>query len=94
MNAYHHTEINTPRDLLETLAAGPYAWPGGYPMYFITQDGCALSFDAVKKSALAKARDIKERSFDRVVWADVNYEDGNLYCDETGEPIPSAYGDD
>ena len=94
MKAYRHNEIKTSRDLLETLAAGPYAWPGGYPMYFITHDGCALSFDAVKKRAMSKARDIKGRSFDRVVWADVNWEDGDLYCEETGELIPSAYGED
>ena len=28
----------------------PYAWPGGYPRYFITNDGVALSYDAAREN--------------------------------------------
>jgi hypothetical protein len=28
----------------------PYAWPGGYPRYFITNDGAALSYDAAREN--------------------------------------------
>jgi hypothetical protein len=34
-------------ELKSILRAGPYAWPGGYPQYFIAGDGNALSFAAV-----------------------------------------------
>lgn len=78
------------------LRAGRFAWPGGYPKYFVTCDGVALSFDAVR----AEWRNI--------VWShlhgcndgwllagvDINYEDANLYCDHTNERIESAYGEE
>jgi hypothetical protein len=32
----------------ESLAAGPYAFPGGYPKYFVMADGEALSHSAAK----------------------------------------------
>jgi hypothetical protein len=28
----------------------PYAWPGGYPRYFITNDGAALSYNAAREN--------------------------------------------
>lgn len=45
----------------------PFAWPGGYPRYFVTNDGAAC---------------------------DINWENPDLYCDHSGKPIPSAYGED
>ena len=80
---------------IKTTIRNPYAWPGGYPLYFITADGAALSIKA--------ARD----NFKAIVWAwmndandgwlieayDVNWEDSDLTCDHTGEKIESAYGD-
>jgi hypothetical protein len=35
-------------ELKSILRAGPYAWPGGYPLYFLTIDGGTLSFAAVQ----------------------------------------------
>jgi len=35
-------KINTVKDFGEALRNGPYAWPGGYPLFFITADGGAL----------------------------------------------------
>lgn len=82
-------------DFNKALADGPYAWPGGYPFYFITSDGGALSFEAAK----AERRQIVEsiaRGLDdgwRIVARDVNWEDGDLTCDHTGERIESAYAE-
>ena len=42
--------IKTLSDFRAAMRNGPYAWPGGYPLYFITSDGAALSFDAVKEN--------------------------------------------
>lgn len=96
MKAYHHSEIKTSRAFLETLKAGPYAWPGFYPLYFITSDGCALSFQAAQDNVGIIARSIRNKSRDgwRVVACDVNWENASLYCDHTGELIESAYAED
>jgi hypothetical protein len=79
------------------LRDGPFAWPGGYPIYFITADSAVLSFKAVR----AEWRNIVSahlRNDWRCGWfiqaADINWEDLNLYCDHTGERIESAYGED
>ena len=83
-------------EIKSALRAGPYAWPGGYPLYFVTADGAALSFVAVR----AEWRQIVDAHLTgnrRGGWyvdgIDVNYEDADLYCDHTGERIPSAYAE-
>lgn len=80
----------------EYLSNGPYAWPGGYPLYFLASDGEALSFKAVKDN-LDEIRDSHARN-DRtggwlLIGVDTNWEDGNLTCSHTGDFIESAYGE-
>ena len=89
-------EINTVADLDEALERGPWAWPGGYPLYFITDDGGALSFKTVKEEYDQIAESIEERLNDgwQVVALEINYEDGELYDDHSGERIESAYAED
>jgi hypothetical protein len=89
-------QINTAHDFRRAIRNGAYAWPGGYPLYFITSDGAALSFDAAKAERRNILQSIAHRSNDgwRVIGADVNWEDQDLTCDHTGERIPSAYGED
>ena len=74
----------------------PYAWPGGYPRYFVTSDGAALSYKAAKDESELIETAIAEDLSDgwRVVACDINWEDSDLYCDHTGERIESAYGED
>jgi hypothetical protein len=75
--------------------AAPYAWPGGYPRFFITSDGEALSFAA----AAANADIIRQAIADgdsggwRPVACGINWEDSNLYCAHSNAPIESAYGE-
>ena len=85
--------INSISDFRRAIHNGPYAWPGGYPLYFITYDGAALSFKAARQERRAILESIRDRSNDgwRVVGMDVNWEDAELTCDHTGEPIESAY---
>lgn len=68
---------------------------GGYPMYFVTSDGEALSFEAARENFRQIVDSIAGRHNDgwRVVGQDVNYEDEDLICAHTGERIASAYGD-
>jgi hypothetical protein len=86
-------QINSISDFRRAMRNGPYAWPGGYPLYFITSDGAALSF----KSARAERRNILEAIHNRqndgwrVVAMDINWEDAGLCCDHSGEPIAAAY---
>jgi hypothetical protein len=88
-------EIKSISDFRKAMRIGPYAWPGGYPLYFITSDGAALSFDAAKaerRNILEAIRD-KDNNGWRIVGMDINYEDGELYCEHTNERIPSAYAE-
>ena len=78
------------------LSIGPYAWPGGYPYYFITADGAALSFAAAQENA-AQIRDAIISQDTHSGWCvcamDINWEDTALTCEHTGGPIESAYGE-
>jgi len=78
------------------LKNGPYTWPGGYPIYFVTKDGAALSWQAADEHQARVREEIRENTDGgwRIVAAQVNYEDPDLYCDHTNKRIPSAYGED
>lgn len=93
---YTHARIKTGAELRATLRAGAFAWPGGYPLYFITSDGGALAFDTVRDNLRSVLDSIRTKCDDgwRVVACEVNYEDPELYDDHTGEKIESAYGED
>lgn len=84
------------KQLKEVLRNGPYAWPGGYPLYFIAADGEALSFQAVRENLkeVMRATCFPYYGKDwRIVGADINWEDEHLYCAHSNERIPSAYGE-
>src|SRR5574339_378859 len=92
-------EIRTISDFRSAIRNGPYAWPGGYPLYFIMADGAALSFAAAKaeKRLIIEAISDKHKGYPNNGWLpcciDVNWEDGELYCDHTNERIESAYAE-
>ena len=88
--------INSISDFRKAMRHGRYVWPGGYPVYFITDDGAAISFEGAKKARrdiLESIRDRDSRGY-RVIAMDVNWEDSTLICDITNERIESAYGED
>lgn len=92
-----HREIQTAADLKACLRAGEYTDVGGYPLFFVTANGDALSFASVR----ANLRDVlgaivhPSRFEDewRVIAMSVNYEDGDLYCAHSEQRIPSAYAE-
>lgn len=88
--------INSISDFRAAVRNGAYAWPGGYPLYFVTSDGAALSFDAAKAERRNILDSIAHRLSDgwRVIGMDINWEDANLYCDHTGKRIESAYAEE
>lgn len=89
-------QINTVQDFGKALKQGPYAWPGGYPIFFLTSDGGALAFGTAweERQQIARAIIEQDNSGWRVVGSDVNWEDGELLDDHTGERIESAYAEE
>lgn len=87
--------INSISDFRKAIRSGPYAWPGGYPLYFITSDGGALAFTtaSTERRCILEALRDQDNSGWRVIGMDVNWEDEQLTCDHTGERIESAYGE-
>lgn len=69
---------------------------GGYPLYFITSDGEALSFGAARENFTQIVDSISNRHNDgwRIVGQEINHEDEDLFCAHTGERIASAYGNE
>lgn len=69
-----------------------YAWPGGYPVFYLCADNGILC------SACANSADVREADPDDSQWrveaCDINYDDGGLYCDNCDAQIESAYDDD
>ncbi len=93
---YTFGHIHNTRQLKATLRAGSTTDVGGYPLYFITKRGQAISFDGVWKE-LKQFMDATRKGYPRywvIAGCDVNWEDPALYCDVTNERIPSAYAED
>lgn len=77
------------------LLNGPYAWPGGYPLYLLTADGEPLSFEAAKQEynqiEFAMRHNLRRDQW-MVIGVEINYEDEELVCCHTGKKIECAYG--
>jgi len=68
-----------------------FAWPGMYPLYYITKDGgalCPLCADQNKELTL----DPNDAQW-FIVASEPNYENADLTCDHCNQPIESAYAD-
>lgn len=87
--------INSISDFRRAVRNGPYAWPGGYPLFFICDDGGALCCKCVKTERRNILESIASDSRDgwRVTAIDINYEDSQLFCDHCSDVIESAYGE-
>ncbi len=73
-----------------------YAWPGGYPLYIVMEDGASLCVECGKKEyrMLAEASRDKDRSGWLPSAPNVNWEDPDLYCCHCNARIESAYAED
>lgn len=94
---WSHATIGNVADLKATLRAERFAFPGGYPLHFVTADGAALSFDTVRREFRLVADAVRRRDNTggwRVIGCDVNWEDDSLADAHTGEKIESAYGEE
>ena|ERR1700722_7881427 len=90
-----HPSIDSVADFKATLRNGPYAWPGGYQMFLLCDDGAPLCFKCGHKEARSIISSIADRRRDgwRVVACDINYEDSDCYCAHCSDKIPAANED-
>jgi hypothetical protein len=89
--SYHYPQFNGTALFKATLRAGAYTNLGGYPIYFICENGDTLHHSCARKHAKEHIREIREQDDSRIIGCAVNYEDNDLYCDHCNEPIESAY---
>jgi len=66
-----------------------FAWPGGYPLFYLCADNGVLCPDCANENGHDDATDKQWR----IVASDVNWEDSDLTCDHCNRKIESAYGD-
>lgn len=66
-----------------------YAWPGGYPIFYVVQDGGVLCHRCAN-AELDRTLDSDDDQF-YIVDSSINYEDHHLFCDHCGSQIEAAY---
>jgi hypothetical protein len=76
--------------LADTLVREPFAWPGGYPRFAITSDGGCLCKHCCKTERGLIGTTTGSDGWN-VVFVAVNWEDGDLACDNCNEEIVAAY---
>lgn len=74
---------------LESGKLQSYAFPGGYPLYYLCKDSGVICPSCVN-SNLDLIVDKDDAQW-YIVAADVNYEDTDLTCDHCHKPIEAAY---
>jgi hypothetical protein len=62
-----------------------YAWPGGYPIFYIDDESNVLCPDCANSN---------DEYSEPIIDYGINWENETLGCDHCSAHIPSAYGDD
>ena len=70
-----------------------YAWPGGYPLFYVTQDGGTLCPDCANSAESKGLTDDPDDTQWYIIACQANWEDESLYCDNCSDYIEFAYGD-
>ena len=89
-------DINTVNEFRKAVRLGKWAWPGGYPTYFVCDDGTALCHDCAKTERRLILDAISHPEYWsgwEVVALDINWEDPDLYCNNCSARIENAYGE-
>ena len=71
-----------------------WAWPGGYPIFYICQDDNVLCVDCANGKNGSEASSENDDPEWHLIGSDINWENESLYCVHCDGMIPSAYGDD
>ena len=85
--------INSISDFRKAVRNGAYAWPGGYPVFWLMDDGGVLAFDVCKTERHNMLESLATNSRDgwRPVALEINWEDTEMFCAHTGARIEAAY---
>jgi len=74
-----------------------YAWPGGYPIYYLCADNGVLCPQCANKESAVRDADEHPDYPDYDQWhivaGEVNWEDASLTCDNCSQRIESAYAE-
>jgi hypothetical protein len=62
-----------------------WAWPGGYPLFYVDGDNSVLCPDCATQALHDENKRLRPCA------VDVNYEDMALYCEECSEQIEPPY---
>lgn len=67
-----------------------YAWPGGYPLYAVTDDGVAICYKCcgTERSWIGTTTGSDGWC---VVGMAINWDEGHLLCEHCGDSIESAF---
>jgi len=66
-----------------------FAWPGGYPMFYLDRENSELCADCATKSL----DDKDEVPQFKPKYGDIHWEGPSLFCSQCNAEIESAYGD-
>ena len=90
------TEVSdvTRQEFEDALSNGSYAWPGGYPMFLLMEDGEAMHIKCAEenRACIVDSIDNDLNNGWKPAAVDVNWEDDKLVCCQCGKEIESAYG--
>lgn len=72
-----------------------FAWPGGYPVFYLTFDGATICPSCTNKELAQILESTLDDARDgwNVAGAEVNWENTSMYCDHCGSRIASAYAE-
>lgn len=86
---------NTTVEQVKSFIRQPYAWPGGYPLILVMNDGECLCADCARSSFRAIVNSTKHRVRDGwdAAGVEVFWEGPVMYCAHCNASIESAYGD-
>lgn len=77
--------------LADRLANEPYAWPGGYPLFGVLDDGAPLCHECARDERHQIGTTTGTDGWCLQTIA-TNYEDEQLYCAHCSARIKPAYG--
>lgn len=79
--------------VLVTKSWEKWAWPGGYPIYYVTRDGGVLCSTCANEN-IELTSDPQAEADWCIVASDINWEDPHLTCDHCNKFIGAAYADE
>ena len=76
---------------LETARKTPFAWPGGYAILSVMDDGGTLCFDCLQNESVHEDPAISDGW--RYTAHYIHWEGESTYCDHCNKVLESEYGD-